>query len=469
MKLRALLVFVTLGTVAPAAAAEDAGVNVGSAAGIATRFHRGLPWRAVEHPRALRFGEQLRCEHGCDVRFDDGTAATLAPGAVVRAGSPVFRRFASSGSAVRCLTLHLVEGTVQIGRPDRPERPLLVTTTSGAELALHEGTSRFRALAHRTAAALLDGRLELDRGIGWHTLEAGRSHRIERSGFVSAAPLVTAPRWEEGGADHRSIGLAVYGPQGQIGGSWEPVDGATVYDVRVTGDGGTLVTSARVDAREHRFTARLPEGRYEVTVRATDADGLESELSAPRTMRVVRAALPPGGFMPQPATLVVPEGGRLRFLDAADLEVSIDDHGFHKAPAELPPPARARQKLALRVAGMPDTATVVDMERRALHARVTLTPRLPVWPDDQLAAVVELIDPSGQMDPSGVTPSLELRIAGAPTPARWEKSGAVWRTVIARRDLGGPALVDVVVRDDDGLWLGWGFVEVVGTARTAVR
>src|SRR5688572_10130973 len=104
MRLRAILAFVAIATVASVASAEDAGVDVGGAEGMATRFHRGLPWRAVEHPRALRFGEQLRCEHGCAIRFDDGTTATLGPEAVVRAGSPVFRRFEAAARAVRCLT-----------------------------------------------------------------------------------------------------------------------------------------------------------------------------------------------------------------------------------------------------------------------------------------------------------------------------------------------------------------------------
>jgi hypothetical protein len=59
---------------------------------------------------------------------------------------------------------------------------------------------------------------------------------------------------------------------------------------------------------------------------------------------------------------------------------------------------------------------------------------------------------------------MEVRLAGKTIPTSWERDGDVWRARIRGRNLTAPSLLEVVARDDAGLPLGWGFLELVSGA-----
>ena len=431
--------------------------------GMATRYHDALPWKPVTRTRPMRLGEHLSCERQCRVRLADGTVVTLDSGAEIVAASPVFHRFGNDEMASRCMAVHVRHGEIQVQRLAGADRKLVVTTEAGVTAAIGTGMVTVRSLADRAAVVNRDGQAQAKRRGGWNTLARDLAHTVDADGNVDSRAIVTTPEWLDAGDHHRPIGFAAQGPHSNVGARGRPVASAANYTVEVAAGDAFDGTVRRFEVDTNHFATKLPEGRYLARVSATDADGFTTEPSQPRTLRVLRIALPPGGFMPSGNTMVVPEATTVRLLDSADVEVSMDRHGYHNGVATLPPPARDYHMVRVRMAKDHASATTFRLEKRTLHAQVSMTPRLPTWPTDRIEAKVQLADPSGHIDPLAVMPDLEVRVGGKPVKATWSRHGDVFRTVINGRALDGPQLVEVVARDDLGQWIGWGFVEVVAT------
>jgi hypothetical protein len=309
------------------------------------------------------------------------------------------------------------------------------------------------------------GDAALKRGHAWTTLTPGRAYRVLRN-QVSERLAVAAPTWSADGPDQRPIALAVSGPIGVVQAGWQPVVGAVSYTVEIASDPTFAVVVKELVVESPQFQTALSEGRYWARVTSVDEDGMDAPSSLPRALRVVRVALPHSAFMPEPGTLVVPQQGVLRILDTEGIELSVDKSGFWPAPHVLHGPTRAFHRLRLRLVGDPRSTTMVRLERRALHAWVSMTPA-PSWPSDPVQVAVRLDDPSGRIEPSSVEPALEVLLAGKPIETIWERDGNVWRTHIRGRVLDAPSLLEVVARDDAGIPLGWGFLELVGGGRVS--
>ena len=430
------------------------------------RFYRNLPFRPFKHLTGLKIGEHLTCSGMCKLRMDDGTIVTLSPGAEVAAASPSFHRFDGAEMARRCIALELVSGEVSVERPAYP-KPFVLQSAAGIVVTIERGTARVAAHGDRVALVASEDGAAFQWGRRWETLAPHELHVVRREGKRESHPVVTAPEWAREDTDHRPLGLAVAGPHSLVGGAWTPVPGAAHYVVEIATDAtfATMTKRLELEGDQSHFATSLPEGRYHARVTATDVESMVSATSPPIALRVLRAALPEGGFMPDSRTMVVPADAHVRLLDGDDIQVSMDNRGFLPAPNELAAPAREVHRVAMRLASDPSSVTEFRLEKRALQANVMMTPRLPAWPEDDIQAVVQLDDPSGHIDPETFVPALEVRIAGAPVATRWERKGATWRTSIDGRYLDGPSLVEVFARDDRGKWLGWGFVEVVSRRR----
>ncbi|MEQ9325025.1 MAG: hypothetical protein RIF41_38015, partial [Polyangiaceae bacterium] len=364
------------------------------------------------------------------------------------------------------IAIEVVAGEVAVERPAFP-KPFVVQTSSGVVVTVEKGTARLSAHPDRVAVVTADGAAAFEQGRRWERLDAHALHVVRRDGRQESHPVVTAPVWHHDDAAHRPLGLAVKGPHSLVGGAWAPVAGAAHHVVEIATDAtfATMTQRLELEGDATSFAASLPVGRYHARVTATDVEGMVSGTSPPIALRVLRAALPEGGFMPDPRVMVVPEESTVRLLDGDDVQVSFDNRGFLPAPKTLAAPARDHHRVQIRLASDPSSVTEFRLEKRALQAAVKMTPRLPAWPEDRIQAVVQLDDPSGHIDPETFVPALEVRIAGAPVAARWERTGSTWRTSIDGRFLDGPSLVEVFAKDSRGKWLGWGFVEVVSRRR----
>ncbi len=460
--------FATFLSVAATAQPEAPPLHPGDG-GMKTRFHEVLPFKALSTPRPLRLGEQVTCERDCTVPLADGDTMELEAGAIVRAAHPLFVRFDGQEMALRCPVVDLVAGTITVSHESPGiHPPLIVSRSYQPTVAVHRGKARVRALAQRTAIAPVDGSVEVRTARGWSPVAPQDAYTLARDGKLTARPAISTPTWLPAGPHQRPIGLAATSPRALVESSWSPMAGAQRYVVEIASSGSfdTIVERMTVDAPQSHFATTLPEGRYFARVTAVDVDGLSTESSAVRALRVVRTSLPTGGFLAGPDTIVVPDGSFLRLLDASDVELSVGQSGFHGVPTELGAPAGTDAPVLLRLAGRRSTATAVTIARRALQAHVELSPSLPVWPADRIEAVVRFADPSGRVDTAALNPDLTVSVGGTTIPASWRRDGATWRASIEGRSLRGPSLVQVMARDAHGKELGWGFVEVIAASET---
>jgi hypothetical protein len=458
---RTLGALFVLAWITPAHADEPGDPWMGPAAGMATRYHDALPWQGVTVPRALRQEERLTCAQGCTLTLHDNSKVVLSSGAVVAATSPMFQRFDGEEMARRCLTLRVLDGDVVVQRAPTSFLPLVLVAPSGDLVAVRTGRAMVRAVVDRVAVINLGGVSQAKRGGDWVALAPDLAHTVSRR-RVTPRPIVATPQFDSSGAEHRPIALAARGPLGTVSLSWDRA-GAALYHVSIASDAAFADSVAELTVSTPTFSHALTEGRYHVRVVAEDVDGIRAPVSAAHALRVLRVALPTGGFMPDDSTVVAHEDERIRLLDGDDVEISFNGRGFFRGVHELAIAGRDRIPIALRIVDQPQTATAFTLEKRGLHARVSLTPRLPSWPADTISAEVRLDDPSGHTNTLDVMPDLEVRVAGTVVNAHWERQGGTFRALIAGRDLDGPSLVEVFARDEAGKWLGWGFVEVLAT------
>jgi hypothetical protein len=152
-------------------------------------------------------------------------------------------------------------------------------------------------------------------------------------------------------------------------------------------------------------------------------------------------------------------------LDPDGLEVAMQTRSFSRARRDLNFSASRSATLRVRLTGRPDTASELRLEKRALRAAVQLTPVLPVWPDDSVAAKVRLVDPSGRTNPASIKPRIRVTVGNRAVPTSWSLDGGVWRAKIHGQTLPGPQVLRIEVDDENGVRLGENFVELVADAR----
>ena len=148
-------------------------------------------------------------------------------------------------------------------------------------------------------------------------------------------------------------------------------------------------------------------------------------------------------------------------LGAKGVEVAVGRGGFLPARRELSVPDANVSVLRLRVAGESDTESRFYVERRELRAQITLGPSSPVWPEDDVAAEVRLVDPSGRVDVDGVKPRFRVRVGADDIPTHFTFNGERWQGRIVGRHLRKPQLLELTVVDEVGHSIGHAFLEVV--------
>jgi hypothetical protein len=454
---------------AATASSELTGPQLSPDPAMATRYHGAQPWQPVTSSRVLGIGEELRCSASCSFRLRDGSEVSLDAGTVVAFAPASHAALQPGGALQRCDVVEIRQGGLRLRMSASAARPLLVDSPAApGRVAVVRGSAQLQAFSDRLVVQLPDAEAQRWYGQRWQPLAPGQGYVLRLGRPAEPRALFAAPRWQTSGEHHRPIALAIGKGKATVSSSWQPVAAATHYEVEVAADRrfSRVIARLRVPRERHHVALALGEGRYHARLTAVGADGERSMAAEPRALRVVRAVLPPGGYMPRPDTVVLPVGSGVRLAAASDVEAAVGWSGYRALPRELGAKGRGHE-LSLRLVGEPETATALTVRRRALAAKVELTPRLPLWPSDSIVATVHLLDPSGHTDLRRLRPKLEVRVGGVKVGARWQRKGSVLKATIAQRPIAGPALVEVFVRDGGGALLGWGFVEVIGPAPLA--
>jgi hypothetical protein len=218
-----------------------------------------------------------------------------------------------------------------------------------------------------------------------------------------------------------------------------------------------------------------------VHVRAVGSGGIVGNWSAARPVHVVRYDLPEGAFVAHDGVIVLPKGEYVSVPqpsndsasapNAEPIQVAYEDVSDLQQRFSIPlywgrlaGSLRLSEDAPMRIVHLRDPAlgaeTRLVLARRELRAYVALAPTNARWPSDPIDARVEVRDPSGRIDVSNESVTLETLLDLTPLSVAWQRSGNTWRGRIAPRLIGDPSIVRVVVKDGNGSEIGRGFVEL---------
>lgn len=425
----------------------------------AVRSHPKLAWRAIRVGREVTFGHQLRCSGACRLTLAGSATLDLEAGAVIRPEGPQFTRFPGDDAARRVDVLSVDTGVTHLIRAHDDGSATVMVLPSGVRVALRSGELTAHGLERRAVVDLRAGSALVRSGSSWTAMPPGLYDATSR-GLMERGPVAPA-RWDPASSKHRPVGIATDEPEGQVAVSWERNASRTKQRLTVVDDAGEVVAERAIDPSTAHASLTLDEGRYTAQVVVADEDGIWSRPSAPLPLRVVRLALPPGGIHAEADTFVLPDDATLRMLGAKGVEVAVGRGGFLPARRELSVPDANVSVLRLRVAGESDTESRFYVERRELRAQITLGPSSPVWPEDDVAAEVRLVDPSGRVDVDGVKPRFRVRVGADDIPTHFTFNGERWQGRIVGRHLRKPQLLELTVVDEVGHSIGHAFLEVV--------
>lgn len=163
--------------------------------------------------------------------------------------------------------------------PYRVRTPVAMLGVRGTDFRAH-------AAPDRTGVEVLSGAVAAAAG-AQERVEAGfGTYARPGTGVAAPRPLLPAPML---------VPVTSSGADGRVEARWGPVAGAAAYRAQLFGDDGSLLRDALVDTRVARWDG-LEVGRYQLRVRAIDADGVEGLDSGAALERA--AAEPPRTPLP---------------------------------------------------------------------------------------------------------------------------------------------------------------------------
>jgi hypothetical protein len=432
-------------------------------------------WEPAQPNQALGLGATVRtADEETEMRLADGTVATVGASSTVQVQIPT-EIASEQGGIVRASRLDLKGGELRLRAAPGATAPVLVVGPDNRLVTLRAGTVHMTLAQGALAVNVHDGAARVASQGRWVALDRGSfivvraSGRMEPARPLPAAPAFTPTPCEASSARGCSIALVTGEEASALGVRWEPLPGAARYLVTLARDAqmNDVVTSAKLGGDAAGWTtAPLRAGAYWVAVRARLAGGVETQVSAPRPLRVVRLAIDSGAtFVARDSVVVLPPGRAVRLEDPSGLEARLAGKAFLPAPGAFTvragdPPS----EIGLRLRG--DDAGVVSLrlEARKLRAEVDLAPLRARWPEDPVLVSVRLSDPSRRLDVSELEPRLYVRVNDKPELVRWRHVGGAWAAMIPPKQGSGPWVVRVEVRDTDGNPLGHGALEVVSRA-----
>ena len=356
---------------------------------------------------------------GAIYRLRTGYRLELGPGATVRFERPIKLQL-STNASTPTQVLELRTGRVEIQCPKQTSvaQALLVTTRSKVMGVFTQGEGAVLVAGQKVTVASRQGGALVGVGNDWHPLLDGYARTIsaeDRAG--KPRPLVGAPQVSLPAA----LMLSVDGAPHPVHVGWKSVPDASRYEVTVARPGAesVAITTDRIEAE----LPGLGPGRYSVTVRAVDREGLPGELSPAQSIRIVGVALPRGAYLGPDGAIRLGPGQRVRLSGADDLLMTYGQADrFGHVPESLGLYRERAVDVRLRE---PESSGELSVRLVPVldHASVSFQPEAPRWPGKPVTVEVRLYDGNHQPAPAGVAVLPRLSINSRKLTPRWVRQG----------------------------------------------
>lgn len=247
--------------------------------------------QALAATAPVRAGDTVAtgAQSSVSLRFADGSRTQLGPNGRLLVERHV--RLGASGSVETRVRLDGggAEAQVPPAAPARATAPRFEMRTPVVNLGVRGTEFRGRVDGARTLAEVVQGRV----AAGTQTLDAGFGTVATAAGVAPPRPLLAAP-------DLAALPVRIERMPLQL--PLPRVDGARAVRVQVfdTAEVPRLLLDGLFDTPVAGWTDDLPDGRYELRVRASDADGVEGQTS--RRVFTLKAR-------PEPPFLLRPRAG----------------------------------------------------------------------------------------------------------------------------------------------------------------
>lgn len=443
------------------------------------------PWRETTTADILTVGVtvQAAADQPLEMILPDGVTITLEPDALAR-WMPGGKLPSETNHWTHGYHLLLEEGEAEVRMPSSPKgsHAFLVSSKAGT-LTDWRGQLHVHVHGDATAAAIYEGALVVgSNGQGFPVYDGAGILMRRGVNPDKTRGIPPSPAW-----DARSGGFEVLARDATapIDLSWSAVPNVVEYRVEVALDRTMVRVVDRTTTREPHVSipaADAAKGGPEwVHVRAVGRGGIVGAWSSARPVHVVRYDLPEGAFVAHDGAIVLPRGENVSIPDpssdsagvpnAEAIQVAYEDVTDSQPGFSVPlywgrlgGSLRLSDDAPMRIVHLRDPAlgaeTQLVLARRELRAYVALAPSNARWPSDPIDARVEVRDPSGRIDVSNESVTLETLLDLTPLSVAWERNGNTWRGRIAPRLIGDPSVVRVVVKDGHGSEIGRGFVEL---------
>ncbi len=291
---------------------EPAAIQVIDVRGQAVHLIAGKKEQPLVRKVWLHSGDRLRVGKNASVllKFSDGTRQLLGSNTEIE----LVRVNRFPGTGIGDTTVKILHGETENKVPARGTRfeirtPSANTTVRGTLFRVKIPASQHPASQVEVVAGVVQvqgdqGRLTLSTGFGTLVKKG--------SAPAPAVKLLPAPRIAAPPPVIRRLPLEL---------RWSPVEGAKAYRILVGEPGEDSASVLRSLVTHHRFsTSSLPDGRYQVRVRAIDAAGLEGKESNIAFLLDAR---------PLPPVPVAPPADSTVRTEAVDFEWSTPPQASH--------------------------------------------------------------------------------------------------------------------------------------------
>ncbi len=292
--------------------------------------------------------------------------------------------------------------------------------------------------------------------LGWQaTLGKEDPNAVAKPGLPSPALATGQRMWFS-----PSENVAVHGYK------WNPVPGATRYDIRLRrhSDGKVLDQRGLSKAELSESLAPVEPGRYSLALRSIDTRGIEGSWGPENEIRVIGVVLPPGAYSTSQA-IFLGTGQQVQFTNTEGLEMTYLGAGRYFPAAQGAGLYRGqRTVLGFRMPGVLDTV-IARLEPRGIYAEVKIGPKKALWPRDPISIAVQLKSKTGGEIPAFLQAVPTVTLGTDPVDVNFEQDGNTLHAVVPPSTKPGPWIVRVDVADQYGVDLGHEFLEIAAQAR----